>query len=101
MDGGSDAPFSLDAGVVQVITAVSLSDGQALPQGWWLSDAKMQALGIHVVQLTNDRNLLQDQINKTESPLVGYVRAALVGVVIGCAAGSVGAILLDRKINSK
>lgn len=98
-DGGiSDAPaLSQDAGVVQVVSATSL-EGGSLPQGWWLSDPKMQALGAHLVQLTNERDALQAQINQSESSLVGYVRAALVGVAVGCAGGAVGAIYLDRRL---
>lgn len=108
-DGGtSDAPvldagvpvgdFSLDAGVMPVAFAHAL-DGTPLPPGWWLSDARMQRVGTTLVDLQN-RNAQLTAAGQCESPIVGYVRAALVGVAVGLGVGVGGTLWLQRKVSS-
>lgn len=91
-DGGCDVPFSQDAGVMPVVSATAI-DGTDLPPGWWLADSKMQALGVHLVQLTNERDQLKLQ---SESRTIAYVRVALTGLAIGCVIGGGTALYLDR-----
>lgn len=89
LDGGTTADAGQPATVVQVQSAVSITDA-GLGRGWWVSPEQMQVVG----QRLADAQRAKELTGETRPPVAVATSSNLSFFLVGAGLGFVGGVVL-------